>query len=133
MEIKESKKNSLVIELCRALLSDNGIVGQGDWKKLVVVGMTGQGYSRMFGYRFDMHDDWEAISPDEGEPQDILKRLQQVMLEESPTGRAWVACLIRLGSDGSYGIDFEYEDVQRWAVSPKNLEQRIAEFAAIPV
>lgn len=133
MEQKESKKNDIIIELCKALLSDTGIVGQDAWKKLVVVGVSGQGYGRMYGYRFDMQDDWEAVSPDGGQPQDILKRLQQAMLEESPTGRAWVACLIRIGSDGRYGVDFEYENSQRWAVTPKNLQTRIAEFAAMPV
>lgn len=133
MEQKESKKNDIIIELCKALLSDAGIVGQGAWKKLVVVGVSGQGYGRMYGYRFDMQDDWEAVSPDGGQPQDILKRLQQAMLEESPTGRAWVACLIRIGSDGSYGVDFEYEDAHRWSVTPKNLQTRIAEFAAMSV
>ncbi|RRD57810.1 hypothetical protein EII20_04835 [Comamonadaceae bacterium OH2545_COT-014] len=115
------------------MLADAGIVGKGTWKKLVIVGVAGQGLNRMFGYRFDMHDDWEAVSPDEGQPQDVLKRLQQAMLEKSPTGRAWVACLIRIGNDGRYGVDFEYEDAQRWAVTPRNLEQRIAEFAAMPV
>lgn len=51
----------------------------------------------------------------------------------SPTGRPWLACLLRIGSNGEVGADFEYDDAERWAINPRNLAQRIAEFAAMPV
>ena len=50
-----------------------------------------------------------------------------------PTYNAIKACLLRIGRNGEVGADFEYDDAERWAINPRNLAQRIAEFAAMPV
>ena len=81
----------------------------------------------MFAYSFDLQGEWQASGPDLN-TLDVLESLCQRMAAESPTGRPWKACLLRIGRNGEVGADFE-----RWAINPRNLAQRIAEFAAMPV
>lgn len=55
------------------------------------------------------------------------------MTAGSPTQRPWLACLLRIGRNGEAGADFDYNDAARWAVTPRTLNQRIQELAAMPV
>jgi hypothetical protein len=45
----------------------------------------------------------------------------------------WVSCLLKINAAGKIGAEFEYEDLSRWAVTPANHAQRVAEFAAMAV
>ncbi|WP_143326780.1 hypothetical protein [Vandammella animalimorsus] len=134
MEHSSPESQQLLLALCQALRQDPGLIAPGvAWHKLIVVGVQGKGHSRMYGYRFDAQGEDEAVSPDDGHAQDALRHLQQTMQAEHPAGRAWQACLIRLGSDGRFGVEFEYDNAQRWAVTPANYQQRVQEFARMPV
>ena len=123
-------KSELLIELCRSALKETN--PQDEWKKIILIGQRGEGFASMAGYSYDATGHHKAISP-RGETIRLMKDLAQAMAEDSPTGRPWVSCLLRIGRDGDVGAEFEYTDSTRWAVTPKNLEQRIAEFAAMPV
>lgn len=127
------KKNDLLIEIFQALLKDPEVVSQPDWVKIIMVGEANESSCAIGGYSFNQQGDWEAAAPFESTTNDLLLQLRNAMAAESPTGRAWVSCLLRVDRDGNIGADFEYTNSARWAVTPNNLEQRIAEFAAMPV
>ncbi|QTD45482.1 hypothetical protein [Ottowia testudinis] len=124
-------KDALLIELCQHMLREFELIP--NWRKLIAVDKVGACHAGLSGYSFDTTGQWEAGSPDGFESLRALKKLCQSMAAESPTGRPWVSCLLRIGSNGEVGADFEYDDADRWAINPRNLEQRIAEFAAMPV
>ena len=98
-----------------------------------MVGEASSSSCALGGYSFNAQGDWEASAPFDSQANDLLLQLRDTMTAESPTGRPWVSCLLRIGRDGDVGAEFEYTDPTRWAVTPKNLEQRITEFAAMPV
>ncbi|MDO5289531.1 MAG: hypothetical protein Q4F13_07840 [Pseudomonadota bacterium] len=123
-------ENELLIQLCQTALKEARL--PEEWEKLILVGKRGEGFASMSGYAFDRRGDSHATSP-RGETIRAMKQLAQAMTDTSPTGKPWVSCLLRIGHDGQFGADFEYDDVGRWAIGPGNMEQRIAEFASMPV
>lgn len=56
-----------------------------------------------------------------------FKTLHEVMTAESPTGRGWIKCMIRISSEGQVGADFEYDDADRWSHTPDNYKERMRE------
>lgn len=124
-------QDELLVALCNTLLAETE--RQPGWSKLIMVGEMDGGSAGMAGYSFDLSGQWKATSPRGGESLDLLEQLHEAMTAASPTGRPWLACLLRIGSNGEVGADFEYDDAERWAINPRNLEQRIAEFAAMRI
>lgn len=124
-------QDELLVALCKTLLAETE--RQPGWSKLIMVGEMDGGSAGMAGYSFDLSGQWKATSPRGGESLDLMEQLHEAMTAASPTGRPWLACLLRIGSNGEVGADFEYDDAERWAINPRNLAQRIAEFAAMPV
>ncbi len=124
-------KDEALVKLCSTLLQEVELLP--GWTKLIAAGkVKPEGGASMFAYSFDLQGEWQASGPDLN-TLDVLESLCQRMAAESPTGRPWKACLLRIGSNGEVGADFECDDAERWAINPRNLAQRIAEFAAMPV
>ena len=117
-------QDELLVALCKTLLAETE--RQPGWSKLIMVGEMDGGSAGMAGYSFDLSGQWKATSPRGGESLDLLEQLHEAMTAASPTGRPWLACLLRIGNNGEVGADFEYDDAERWAINPRNLEQRIA-------
>lgn len=124
-------KDELLPALCQTILNETTL--PPDWEKLIMVGEMDGGSGGLGGYSFNAAGQHQAAAPRGGQSLELLEQLHAAMLADSPTGRPWVACLIRIGHDGQIGVDFEYADPHRWAVTPKNLKTRIAEFMAMPV
>ena len=55
------------------------------------------------------------------------------MKAENASGRGWLKCMIRISRNGEVGADFEYNDAKRWEHTTDNYQERIAEYAVIPV
>jgi hypothetical protein len=126
-------KDEALKDLCRALVADPEVTALPDWQKVVMVGIVEGDSARMHGYCFDAGGDWEAAAPRQRGTLELLRALRSSMQESDPAARAWVSCLLRFSSDGQVGVDFEYDDASRWAVSPANRKARVSEFAAMPV
>jgi hypothetical protein len=86
----------------------------------------------MAGYSFDAVGAHKPVAPSVDTLM-LLRQLHKSMKATNATGRGWKACLLRIARNGEVGADFEYEDGNRWAVTPGNLESRIKEFAVMPV
>ncbi|PAT31612.1 hypothetical protein CLI92_10195 [Vandammella animalimorsus] len=120
----------LLTQVLRSALQEIQLPPQ--WSKLILIGEY-DGCGGMGGFAFDAQGKAHAVAPRGGHTLELLEQLAQAMAQDSPTGSPWLACLLRLGSDGRFGAQFEYEDSQRWAITPANRAQRVAEFAAMPV
>jgi hypothetical protein len=116
--------------LVEHLLDDSEVVSLQQWHKLVMVGVVAAGTARMFGYCFDSSGNWEAAAPRSARALDFLRTLREQMREAHAAHRAWTSCLIVIHADGSVALEPEYERADRWAVTPRNLIERIDQFRA---
>lgn len=126
-------QNDALIDLCRAFLQDPKVVSQPDWRKLVLIGEVTDASTTIFGYSYNAAGEGVLTAPSNGVSSNKLEILHEAMRRTSPTGRSWLACMIRISSEGEVGADFEYDDPQRWNHTPANHRQRLAEYAELPV
>lgn len=126
-------KDELLLAMCRRLVGDAEVVGPGEWSKVVMVGVVEKGSARLFGFTFDAQGDCEAAAPRGGDALDLLRELRNAMAAADVAKKPWVSCLLKISAAGKIGAEFEYKDLSRWAVTPANHAQRVAEFAAMAV
>ncbi len=126
-------KDELLFDVCKALLSDEEVVGTGLWSKIVMGGCIEAGSASLSGFCFDAHGDWEAAAPRNRQALPLLRALNDAMAGESPDQKRWVACRIVIGANGKLAADFDYDDPARWAITASTHEKVLAEFAALPV
>ncbi|MDO5624486.1 MAG: hypothetical protein Q4G71_07340 [Pseudomonadota bacterium] len=126
-------QDEALIALCHALLKDPKLVSQDGWQKLILIGAVNDASTKIFGYSYNEQGDGRLTSPSRGDSAEKLEALQQVMKAENATGRGWLKCMIRISRAGEVGADFEYSDPDRWSHTPDNYQDRIKEYAALPV
>ncbi len=119
------------LALFKVLLKDPKVTAQAGWEKIVLVGTAG-GSTRMAGYSFDAAGAFKPVSPDL-DALLLLRQLHQSTKASDPAGQSWRACLLRMARNGAVGLELECADATRWHVTAENLQQRIQEFAAMPV
>lgn len=74
-------------------------------------------------YRFDI-DGYEHFFLTETD--EFGNRMLQSRSEaQLPNDKAWVVCLLQVRAGGKMSCDFEYDDVERWAVRPASYEEDI--------
>ena len=124
-------QDEALIALCTALLQDPDVVEQPGWQKLILIGEVGPGVVGMRGYSYNLQSQCQLIAPS----IDLapLQQLHTAMQTQSPTGRGWLRCMLRISRNGEVGADFEYTDPERWSHTPDNYQARIQEYAALPV
>ncbi len=95
------------------------------WDSLTVVAKLDGGKS-MFGYVYTADGDWAAQAPDSF---DVLRRLADLKKAMAKPGEPdWKTCRIQIKRpDLKMHADFDYDDADRWSVTPANLEQRVEE------
>ena len=125
-------QDEALIALCKTLLADPKVTAQEAWQKLILVGEVTTESTSMFGYSYDLQGKGKLMSP---KPSNLgpLEDLYQVMKADNPNGRGWLKCMIRISRAGEIGADFEYSDPKRWEHTTDNYQERIKEYAALPV
>ena len=73
--------------LCRRLIEDKEVVGEGVWSKLVMVGNVAAGGASMCGFCFDANGDWQAAAPRGGDALDLLRALREAMASADAAGK----------------------------------------------
>ena len=126
-------KDEALIDLCRSLLQDPKLVSQEGWQKLIVICEIEDGATSVFGYSYKLSGEGKLTAPSVEFNTDKLKALHEVMKAENASGRGWLKCMIRISRNGEVGADFEYNDARRWEHTADNYQERIAEYAAMPV
>jgi hypothetical protein len=125
-------KDERLLELCKVLLADEEVVGEGPWAKVVLGGRVEAGSASLSGFCFDAAGEWDAAAPRSRQALPLLRQLNDAMAEDSPGHRRWVACRIVLGVSGKLAADFEYLNPARWDITASTHEKVLAEFAALP-
>lgn len=125
-------QNDALLDLCRAFLQDPKIV-QPAWRKLVLIGSVTDATTTLFGYSYNAAGEGVLTAPSTGLSSEKLEILHEMMTQTSPTGRGWLACMLRISSEGEVGVDFEYDHPDRWSHTPDNYRERLAEYADLPV
>jgi len=131
-------KDMVLIDLCDSILRNPKITAQIGWRKLIIIAEVDVGLVGVRCYSYDSEGNYQAVSPgisDSNKPSilDKIKDLHTLMKQENPTGRGWLKCMLRMSREGELGVDFEYDDPDRWSHTVDNYEERIKEYAALPV
>lgn len=126
-------KDEALIELCKTFLADAKLVSQEGWQKLVLIGQVTDASTKIFGYSYNLAGEGQLTSPSNGKSADKMEALYETMKAENPNGRGWLKCMIRISRAGEIGADFEYNDPKRWEHTTDNYQERIKEYAAMPV
>ena len=94
---------------------------QDDWQSLAIVGSFRDGERSQYGYVYTADGEWEGRTS--GIPTlKLMKRLNDEMADA--TGKRWLRCLVQIKrADMSMNVQFEYDDPDRWSVSPATVEQ----------
>jgi hypothetical protein len=83
----------------------------------------------MNGFCYTADGDAVPVSPRDFSIFDVLQELRDAMAKtdgKSP----WIAALFRIERrTGKLDADFEYEQLERWAITPANVKARAREFA----
>lgn len=119
--------NDLVLELGRVIVGDPAYADP--WDALSLVIQLDQ-RKRMFGFVYLGNGDWEAQTPDSFDALKLADRLRETMRHQH--GSQWKACLVQIHrADLRVLIDFEFDDADRWQVTPANLEARVEELRPV--
>ena len=125
-------QDQALIALCEALLEDRYVTEQDGWQKIILIGDVAEGHVSLGGYSFDAQAKCQMVAPAASRLK-ALKQLHAVMKAEDAMGRGWLSCMIRMARSGEIGADFEYSDAKRWSHTPENYQDRIRQYAAMPV
>jgi len=125
-----TKKDEAFIEFCTNILEDARIIQQHNWRKIILIGDVNEESVGMTGYSYNSSGECLMVIPS---TLNGLKKLHAAMKNENPTGRGWLTCMIRISNTGRVGADFEYNNPEHWSHTIDNGEERIKEFAEIPV
>ena len=95
---------------------------QDDWASLAIAGNFKDGRRNQYGYVYTEDGDWKARLPGGFATLKLMKRLNDEMADA--TGKRWHRCLVQIKrADMSMDIQFEYDDPNRWSVSPATIER----------
>lgn len=120
----QTDTDGLVHALGQSILADAAYAGR-DWAGIALV-IQLDGRETMSGYVYSADGDWEAGIPRSFDIVDDADALRSAMAEDGK-GK-WKTCLIQIRRPGpKLAIDFDYDDVDRWAITPANLEARVEE------
>jgi hypothetical protein len=119
--------NGQVIDLGSQVATHPAYYGT-DWAYIALVASFAEGRRSVFGYVFFADGHWEARVPRDRDRtvMKAFRRLHDQMAAED--GVAWVQCLLEItGPDLTISADFEYEDPERWSITPANLQELVGE------
>jgi hypothetical protein len=119
----DSSANGEVIGLAELVSSHQAYSGT-DWTYIALVATITRQRRSMFGYVFFSDGHWEAKLP--RDPQrSVMKGFRRLHDRMAALdGVAWQQCLLEITrQDQTVSVEFEYDDPDRWSLTPDNLEQ----------
>ena len=115
-------------QLARSIAGDGGLLLDG-WTHLVLVTRFEAGGSDLTGFCYLDGGRSVPVSPVDFSIFGALSDLRSAMAE-ADQGRGWQTALFRVErATGSFTMDADYDNVDRWAITPKNYADRAREFA----
>ncbi|WP_338663618.1 hypothetical protein VQH23_00325 [Pararoseomonas sp. SCSIO 73927] len=111
----------LIHRIGGALVRDPDVV-ELPWEALALVVTVEPGVVSTSGYAYDERRRPIAFTPSRGSGLvELFRELQEATSD--PGGRRWAACLVQVRrATGKMTMQYEYDDVDRWKVTPDNLD-----------
>ena len=121
-------RKALLHRLAEMIAGDSELLLDG-WTHLVLTSRIEDDMLNMNGFCYTEDGDAVPVSPKDFSIFDVLQELRDAMAEAD--GKApWIAALFRIErKTGKLNADFEYEQLERWAITPANVKARAREFA----
>lgn len=121
-------REALIHRLAETIAGDSELLLDG-WTHLVLTSRVEDGMLNMNGFCYTDDGDAIPVSPRDFSIFDVLQELRDAMAKAD--GKApWIAALFRIERQtGKLDADFEYEHIERWAITPANVKARALEFA----
>jgi len=123
-------RDALIHRLAERIAGNKSLLLDG-WTHLVLVSHVDADTADMTGFCYT--DDGRAVpvSPKDFSIFDVLEELRAVMAEADGK-KPWTAVLFRIErATGKFAMEFEYDQPERWAVTPANVKARAREFAPV--
>jgi hypothetical protein len=121
-------RDALIHRLAEAIAGDSELLLDG-WTHLVLTSRIEHGMLNMNGFCYTDDGDAVPVSPRDFSIFDLLQELREDMAKAD--GKApWIAALFRIERQtAKLDADFEYEQLERWSITPANVTARAREFA----
>jgi hypothetical protein len=121
-------RDALIHRLAEAIAGDSELLLDG-WTHLVLTCRIEDGMLNMNGFCYTDDGDAVPVSPRDFSIFDVLQELRDAMAQAD--GKApWIAALFRIERQtAKLDADFEFEQLERWSITPANVTARAREFA----
>ena len=121
-------RDALIHRLAQTIAGDKALLLDG-WTHLVLVSEIEADTPDMTGFCYTDDGRTVPVSPRDFAIFDVLDELRDAMAKLDGK-KPWIAALFRIErATGKFAMEFEYEQPERWAVTPDNVKSRAREFA----
>ncbi len=126
----QERASALITEIAQAVVNDDDFRTL-DWESLSLVSIVDSGMADMSGYAYDANGEPTACSPNDFAILDLMTELAEAMQE--PDGKTWKTALLQIErATGRIHMTYEYNDRQRWKVTPANYKTKPQELRFQP-
>ena len=118
-----SQKTELVEDIYKEVCESTNLENV-DWEAITVVCDLNEGHFSQSGFLYKTSEKAEPFTVKSSERRrfsNLCKSLSEEL--KSETGEGLVQLLIQVSNLGNINIDFEFDDSQRWMISPGNIDQ----------
>lgn len=119
--VETMDRNEATLQLARAIAADAKL-GTLPWDELVLVARFGDGVSNVNGFAYQAGGTSRPVAP---RGAAVLDAFIDLRAATAVDGQAdWIACKLQVRrAGGKLSLDFEYEQPDRWKISPANVKQ----------
>ena len=118
-----SQKTELVEDIYKEVCKSTNLVNV-DWEAITVVCDLNEGHFSQSGFLYKTFEKAEPFTVKSSERRRFSNLCKSVGEKlKSETGKDLIQLLIKVSSLGNINIDFEFDDSQRWVISPGNIGQ----------
>jgi hypothetical protein len=123
-------KDELLHKASELLLGDERLT-PADWVRLVVFARISDTQRGVDALVYTADRKHKSLSPSTPQARDVLVQLRQQMANEDPQKRKWVVAMLQFdaqGDDVEMDARFEYDNIDRWDITPSTMKQVVEEF-----
>ena len=123
-------RDALIHRLAETIAGDSALLLDG-WRHLVLVSHIDDDTPDMTGFCYTDGGRAVPVSPKDFAIFDVLDELR-VAMAEADGRKPWIAALFRIDrATGKFAVEFEYDQPERWIVTPDNVKARARELAPV--
>ena len=121
-------RDTLIQRLADTIAGDGALLLDG-WTHLVLVSQIEADTPDLTGFCYIGDGRAVPVSPKDFGIFDALEQLRKEMAKADGK-KPWIAALFRIErKTGKFAVQFEYDEPERWIVTPDNVTARAREFA----